>query len=275
MPPTNQVDTKAFSLTIVLLAKTLQFYWYLGHVLSVVSFIFSFFLGFFSSSKSLSYYRYSLFFELISYGIVVKQVHFTKRKSTWNQLLKDENVQYLLFAAVLAMSSYIVGPLTGALYSYVIFSFFHSVSYFRTNILDIMPISLNAQATLNSRITFLTSNYNQQALFFASAAEVTIISNFFWDIPRIFFLMFRNPLRTVVKVMTFAASVVFVKLRYNDSQYTRSVVQQLDMRITMFLSHPVVPKSIASFYNITFKDLVVKYIGPIRISNSTQVKKTQ
>lgn len=275
MPPTNQVDTKAFSLTIVLLAKTLQFYWYLGHVLSVVSFVFSFFLGFFSSSKSLSYYRYSLFFELISYGIVVKQVHFTKRKSAWNQLLKDENVQYLLFAAVLAMSSYIVGPLTGSLYSYVIFSFFHSVSYFRTNILDIMPISLKAQATLNSQITFLTSNYNQQALFFASAAEVTILSNFFWDIPRIFFLMFRNPLRTVVKVMTFAASVVFVKLRYNDSQYTKRVVQELDMRITTFLSHPVVPQSIASFYNITFKDLVVKYIGPIRVSNSTQVKKTQ
>lgn len=275
MSPTNRVDKHASSPAILPLAKTLQFYWYLGHVLSVVCFVCSFLLGFFSPSKSTSFYRYSLFFELISYGIAVKQLHFSKRKSAWNQLLKDENVQYLLFATVLIMSSYVIGPLSGSLYSYVIFSFFHSIAYFQTHILEAMPISLNAQAAINSRITFLTANYNQQALFFASAAEVMIVSNCFWVIPGILILIFRNPLQTFAKVVTFAASIVFVKLRYNDSHYTKAVVQQFDMRITTLLSHPAVPQSVARFYNITFKDLVVKFIGPVRVSISKDVKMSQ
>lgn len=275
MSPTKRVDKNASSPAILPLAKSLQFYWYSGHVLSVVCFVCSFLLGFFSPSKSLTFYRYSLFFEFISYGIVVKQSHFNKRKSVRNQLLKDENVQYLLFATVLIMSSYVIGPLSGSLYSYVIFSFFHSIAYFQTHILEALPISLNAQAAINSRITFLTENYNQQALFFASAAEVMILSNFFWVIPGVLFLIFRNPLKTVVKLLTFAASIVFVKLRYNDSQYTKAVVQQFDMRITTLLSHPAVPQPVARFYNNTFKDFVVKYIGPVRVSISKDVKKSQ
>ncbi|SGZ47553.1 CIC11C00000001451 [Sungouiella intermedia] len=274
MPPTKQVKAKTFSLVVFPLTKTLQFYWYLGHVLSVLCFFLSVIFGFISQAKSISFYRYTLFFELVSYGIVVRQVHFKVKKSSINQILKDENVQYLLFAIVLFVSSFIIGTLSGSLYSYVIFSFFHSVTYFQSHLLDALPISIDSQAAINSRITSITTNYNQQALFFASAAELMIISNFFWTIPGLLILIFRNPLHFVVKALTLAASIVFVKLRFNDSQYTRTVVQQFDMRILTFLSHPAIPLSIVGLYT-SFKNSIMKYIGPIRVPISSGTKKNQ
>lgn len=273
MPP-KPPKTRSLSQAVLPLAKTPQFYWYLGHCFSVISFILSLFWGFFSPGKSLSYYRYTLFFELISYGITIKQAH-GKRKVNKIQFLKDENVQYFIFALILYTASFILGPLSGALYSYVIFSVFHAVTYFQTHLLDALPISLNLQAAINSRISFITTNYNQQALFFASAAEVMILSNFLWSIPGLIFQVFRNPLLVAAKLGIFAASVVFVKLRYNDNQYTKTVVQQFDSRISGFLANPMVPPLLSRLYHATLKDLIVKYVGPIRVPVASVAKKSE
>lgn len=275
MPSNKQVGTKSFVLKVSSLSNGLQFYWFLGHVLSVIFFTCSFVFGFFSPSKSLSYYRFTLFFELLSYGIVIKQIHYKTRQANKNQLLKDENVQYFLFAVILFASSFFIGTLTGSLYSYVIFSFFHSITYFQAHLLDTMPISIASQADINSRITFITANYNQQALILASAGEVMILSNFLWTVPGLLLLIYTQPFYFVVKLLTFASAVIFVKLRYNDSQYTKTVVQQFDMRVCTFLSNPAIPQQISRLYNVTFKDLVVKYVGPIKVPASSVTKKTQ
>lgn len=275
MPPRTQVKPKTVSLTILPLTRTLQFYWFLGHVLSVFCFLLSLLFGVFSSRKSLTYYRLTLFFELVSYSIVAKQVHFKTRTFNRGHVLKDENVQYLIFAVVLLMSSFIVGPLSGSLYSYAIFSFFHSLTYFQSNLLEALPLSLGSQSAISTRISFITTNYNQQALFFASAGEVMILSSFLWSVPGLIFQIFSHPLVVAVKLLTFVATVVFVKLRYNDSQFTKAVVQQFDQRIGAFLTHPAVPSNISRLYNVTFKDFVNRYISPIKAPTLTSEKKTQ
>lgn len=275
MAPKKQVSGRSVSQTLSHLVKSLQFYWYLGHVFSVASFTLSMVTGFFSPSRSLSYYRSTLIFELISYGIVVKQVRYKTKKVSLEQLLKDENVQYLLFAIILFTSSFVIGPITGALYSYVTFSFFHSISYFQAHVLESLPISINSQASINSKISFVTTNYNQQALLFASAGEVMILTNFLWSAPGLLLLIFRKPIYSVVKVLTFVAAVVFVKLRYNDSQYTKTVVQQFDFRIASLLANPMVPVQVSTFYNVTFKNFVLKYVGPIKVGAPVVTKKNQ
>lgn len=261
----KQLQHKSFVQTIVPLAKTSQFYWYIGHVLSVVSFAGQMLYSLFSAPKALRYYRYTLLFELISYGIVIKQVHFKTKAPSRNQVLKDENVQYFLLALILWVTSFKIGAVAGALYSFVIFSFFHSVAYFQSNILSSLPISISAQDTINSRISFITSNYNQQALFLAASAETMIITTFLWGAPFLIFKLFKDPIFVIVDLYAFVAVVVFVKLRYNDSQHTLNVVNQFDYKISTTLSNPMLPPAIGAFYNVSFKGFVQKWIGPIRV----------
>lgn len=274
MPPTTQ-PAKSLIRSIPLLLSTLQFYWYVGHVLSLFNFVGYLFYSFFSAGKSTSYYRYALFFELISYGIVIKQVHSNSKSFNRSRFLRDENVQYFLLALTLWASSFKIGAISGALYSYAIYSFFHSMTYFQANILERIPISLQSQAAINARITYVTSNFNQQALFIASTGEVMLFPYFLMAVPNLVFKLFRDPVYVAVQLYTFLALVVFVKLRYNENQYTQAAVQQLDLRISGVLANPMIPPQISALYNVAFKQFILRYLGPIRIAPATSVKKKQ
>lgn len=274
MPPTTQ-PAKSLIRSIPLLLSTLQFYWYIGHVLSLFNFVGYLFYSFLSTGKSTSYYRYTLFFELISYGIVIMQVHSNSKSFNRSRFLRDENVQYFLLALTLWASSFKIGAISGALYSYAIYSFFHSMTYFQANILERIPISLQSQAAINARITYITSNFNQQALFIASTGEVMLFPYFLMAVPNLVFKLFRDPVYVAVQLFTFLALVVFVKLRYNEIQYTQAAVQQLDLRISAVFANPMIPPQISALYNVAFKQFILRYLGPIRISPATSVKKKQ
>lgn len=273
MAPKTSPPSKSLTQTVLALAKTPQIYWFAAHVASILSFVGTTFFGLFSAAKALSYYRYMLFFQLASYAIVIKQVHSPPKSRV--ALIRDENVQYFLFAFVLWLVSFKIGTSAGTPYSYVIFLVFHAASYFQTHLLEALPISLSAQAGINARISHFTSSYTQQGLFFAAASEVMMLTNFLWQIPRILISIFRDPVYVVVEVFTVAAVTVFIKLRYNESQNTRTVVQQFDARATGLLSHPVVPAQISLLYHTTFKGFVARYIAPIQLPSVSVAKKTQ
>lgn len=273
MSPKTPQPPKSLVQTVLALSKTPQLYWFAAHVFSVFSFIGFILVGFFSSAKALSYYRYMLFFQLVSYAIVIKQVHSPPKSR--NALIRDENVQYFLFALVLWVVSFKIGTAAGTPHSYLIFLVFHAASYFQTHLLEALPVPISTQAAINARIAQFSSSYTQQGLFFAAASEVMMISNFLWQIPGFLLSIFRAPLFAVVQALTAIAVVVFVKLRYNESQNTKTVVQQFDAKVTGILSYPVVPPQLSLFYHTTFKALVARYIAPIQIPSVSVAKKTQ
>ncbi|CUM66338.1 uncharacterized protein PRCAT00004001001 [Priceomyces carsonii] len=276
MGTTNQAGNNRSNHSILPLLRTQQFYWYLGHVLTLVFFVLNFF------SRSLRVYRLCLLAILLSYFIVIRQIFFKgQAKKTLKsisdpgfryQLLKDENVQYLILALVFFASSFIVGQVTGGLYSFAIFSLFHSLSYFQTNIVSGLPIGASRKNSISSAITRFTTGYNKQALFIAANSETIMLSGVFISIPLSAFRIFRNPLYVLVNVFLFATIVVFLKLRYDSNQYTQAVFNQWDTKINQLLMHPSAPPSLKYTYSTTFKGLLKRYIEPIKIQKN--IKKT-
>lgn len=63
---------------ILRLAKTQQFYWFLGHVFAIIFFSFYQVLLIFSATKSLKYYKFTLLSILVTYVIVIKQIYLRK-----------------------------------------------------------------------------------------------------------------------------------------------------------------------------------------------------
>lgn len=275
MPPKTTQRPKSLIATVKSLSKTPQLYWFLAHVLSLVNFAGSFIFGLFSPVKALSYYRYTFFFQLISYGIVIKQVHFSSSAGSRSQLLRDENVQYFLFAFILWLVSFKIGTLAGTPYSYIIFLFFHVATYLQSHLLESLPIPIATQAAISSRITYLTTNFTQQSLYLAATSEVMMVVNILWQIPRLVINLFRDQVFAAVHVFSIVAVIVFVKLRYNENQTMKLVVQQLDAKAAGFLSNPMLPPQLLVFYQTTFKQFVAKYISPIKVPTRSVQKKTE
>lgn len=259
---------------MMLLIKTPQFYWFWGHTLSIFTFLLSILFGFFSLTQSLRQYRLSLFFELLSYGIVINQSYSKGKRTAWQQKLVDANVQYFVYALGLLAFSFITKPVSGTLYSYVIYSFFHAITYFQANLLQALPISLTVQSKVSSQIDHITI-YNEQALLFAAAAEVLVISNFAWSIPGFVLNLIRTPFQAALRFLFMIFCIGFVKLRYDDSQSTRLVMKQVDSQIGGTLAHPAVPSQIYNFYQATLKGFIRTYIEPIKLSGPSVTKKNQ
>lgn len=280
-PGSNQLQYRSFIQTIIPLSKTLQFYWFIGHVLSFYFFLLTTIFSFFSRRKSLYYYQLTLVFVIITYSIVIKQIYlkntsFTAlRKKLTINLLKDENVQYLLLAVTLLVSSFKIGSISGGLYSFEIFSIFHILSYFQNYLLNSLPLSLSTQQSINSKINFFTSNYNQQALYVAANSELFLPIGFFLQIPSLLFTLFRDPVYVVVYIQVFIMVVVFVKLRYNDNKFSQSIVAQWDAKVQQIVNHPQLQTyQLGQLYNGTIKGLLNSYLGPIRIA-PVSAKKSQ
>lgn len=282
MPPkTNQLQPRGLIQTIVPLAKTQQFYWYVGHVLTVLLFVFNQISSFIAPARSEALYRWALLAVLATYAIVVRQIHFRGglgqivSKATSPGFLRDDNVQYLGLALVLYLSSFKIGAVAGTLYSFAIFSVFHALTYFQNNLLHALPLPIERQQALNTRINDFTTNSNQQALLIAANAELFTPLSFVLQLPALVFRIFRDPVYVIVDVLTLATIVVFLKLRFNQNKYTQTVVQQLDLRISAFVSNPLLPLQ-AQLFGIyaAFRNALVTYIGPIRISAGATAKKT-
>lgn len=280
-PGSKQLQHKSFVQNTIQLSKTLQFYWFIGHVLSISFFILTTTFSFFSKKRSLYYYKLTLVFVIITYSIVLKQIYFKntklaslKKKLTIN-LLKDENVQYLLLAVTLLISSFKIGSISGGLYSFEIFSIFHVLSYFQNHILSSLSLSISTQQSINSKINFFTSNYNQQALYIAANSELFLPVGFLLQMPFLLFTVFRDPLYVAIYVLVFILVVVFVKLRYNDNKFSQSIVAQWDAKAEQIVNHPQLQAyQLGPFYKEKVKGLLNTYLGPIKIS-PVSAKKSQ
>lgn len=250
------------------LIKTQQFYWFFGHVLAILFFALNFITGFFRPRSSLRYYQFALLSIILTYLIVIKQIHFKSgfKFSTINiRLLRDENVQYLTLAVVLYTSSFVIGQTQASLYSFVIFAVFHVLTYFQNHLLSVFLPSIAAQQRINSLITQFIHKFNQPALFLASNAEIMmLLFAGFQLIPSVLFLLFkRNFVYLGVQALVFVVIAAFNKLRYDGNQYTKTVVESMDARANQFVTQVNNPQVAELYHKI--RNNAINYFGLIQL----------
>lgn len=257
------------------LLKTQQFYWFLGHVLAILFFVLHFVTSFFNPASSLKYFRFSLLSILLTYTLVIKQIY-SRKNFTVNKLIRDENVQYLTLALVLYLASFSIGPVPSSLYSFVIFGTFHVLSYFQNNLLQFVP-KLATQQRLNSLINLFTESLNSQAMGTAALGEIVLLGLIGMQLPGALFLdlLFkRKYIAVLTKFGVFGFVLVFDKLRYDLSEYTKAIVRQFDTQaggLLAKLGNPKVTELYASFKREVFG----KYLLKIKLPAAEKAKEAK
>ena len=232
-----------------------QFYWWLGHVIVVCNG-----LVYFSSILSLNtnsvYYKRAYLGALLSHAVVIYNSVIAKDATINVNILSDENVHYF----VIAFYWYSYQPIAVTLVPFFIFSIFHTLSYFRSAILPIIP-SNTYTANLNAKIKHFTSTHHTTAMHYVAYIEVVLI------LGRIILgmLIFRT------SVLALIIFIHFLRLRYYLSNYTKNAILNTTMHLDKWLllpdqsssSSPKLPENLTVVSNIylSVKRLVMRYAG--------------
>lgn len=204
-----------------------QFYWFLGHFLTLYHY-FRYCLSF--SSHSIKYY-YSrvLFFITITYGIVLYQFYKSgqlKLITLPRQLRSLDNLQYFTMSLILYFCSN-AKILSSALVSPVIFSLFHSLNYFKENLLPFAPLNPMLKNVLSERLTFFITNYNEKFLVLAQNSEIVTVVQVGFFLPiALVSLLIRFNFINVLKLVSIVTYAWFFKLRFLQSPQMKLMIQQ-------------------------------------------------
>lgn len=198
------------------LVQTLQFSWFVGHLLTVIATIL-FALSYIRIFPNASWlwYKLALVGVIESFGVLIYQL---VRKSGVNvkTLIADENVQYLLLAVVLFVQSpYVFLTLS----TFFLFSTFHVLSYLKNFLLPALGVS--DQSRISEQIGAFVAANNNKSIGLASLLEVyTLVS--------LFVRVITFSKRSIVPFLAYA---VFMKLKFEKLAFTRNAFKQLEMSI--------------------------------------------
>lgn len=256
--------------------KTQQFYWFAGHVIAIASFL-VFQLGFFFGPRTaLKYYRVTLLSLIGTYLIVIFKRHsIPKLRLIVNQFLRDENICYFALAVSLWLFSFKLGPTAGSLYSFVIFSFFHVLTYINANLIGLVVSNVQEQRLISARITQFSSLYYDMALLMAANAEIILTAMSVVQVPLVIVirLLFHGDVFGVLVNVVFAlVMITFLKLRYDCNVHTQAILHAFDGRIEQFLFQANIPM-LSTIYKTQFKGKFLKAVGMIKLPK-TQGKDT-
>lgn len=215
-----------------------EFYWFLGHFFTIIFFIFYAVFSFIKSYSTLKYYRRTLLSALISYFIVIKQVHY-KKTNNFQDLLSDENFYYFLLSLIFYGSSY-NGIFTGAcLYSYVIFAFLHVINYTSNTLLVLIPFKDQTNLEkVTIFVNYFKIKYQENLLFVSTNSElflvilnlIQLVPNFFYDL-----LFKKNYIYFYNKLFIAISLVIFSKAKYDLNYHFKFVLTHIDIKINEFL----------------------------------------
>lgn len=195
--------------------QTLQFAWYIGHVITVVSTIFYAltYVKVFPSSYKF-WYSLALIGVIESFGVLLFQ---TVKKHGFNaKLLAEDNAQYLFLGVLL----FIAPPhVLLTLLVFFLFSTFHVLSYTKHFILPALDIP--ETHPLSKKIGDFVAANNNKSIQLAALLEVVTLA---WLFVRV--ITFRKRSLT-----PFLAYLIFIKLRYEKSAFTRNYFKQAEIRV--------------------------------------------
>lgn len=201
--------------------KTLQFAWYVGHVVTVISTIFFLltYIRIFPSAYRF-WYKLALLGVVESFGVLIFQA---VKKNGFNPklLLAEDNTQYFLLGALLFVASpYVLLTLA----TFFLFSTFHVLSYTKYYILP--AIDIPDTHPISKHIGNFVAANNNKSIQLASVLEVYTLG---WLFVRV--LTFRKRSLT-----PFLIYLVFIKLRYEKSTFTRNYFKTVELKIEDFVN---------------------------------------
>lgn len=162
-----------------------------------------------------------------------------------NALLSNDNVQYLF----VALSLFSVLPkITLSILPFSVLSSFHAVSYMRTTLLP--ALNIPASGFLIAAMGNFVKFYNDKSLFVAAHIEVVTLL-----LIAIKAVCFKKGYW-----LAFLVYAGFVKLRYERSSVTRSVLKSWEVTLDGLFSHPNIPVQIKSIW-VSFKGGISRYVG--------------
>lgn len=214
--PVKPAAKPAIKPDLLATVQTLQFAWFVGHATTLLSLVF-FFLSYvrvFPLSYML-WYKTALAGVVESFGVLLYQ-SVSKSGFSVTQLLRDDNVQYLALALVLFVYSPYVAL---SLATFFVFSVFHVLSYVKHNLFPALDIKDTHPASVRIGEFIAANNTNSIAL--ASLLEVYTA---LWMFLRV--VTFR-----LVSLIPFLAYAVFLKLRFEKSQFTRNAFKSVEVRV--------------------------------------------
>lgn len=210
------------------LVKTLQFAWFVGHVITLfatILFALTYVRVFPAASRF--WYKLALVGVLDSFGVLVFQA-VKKGGAKPAALLGDDNVHYLfLGVGLLCVSPYVLLTLT----VFVLFSTFHVLSYAKHYLLPVAHIG--ESHPLSVKIGQFVLANNAASIRWAAVLEVATLA---WLLVRV--ITFRTAL-----VVPFVVYAVFVKLRFEKSAFTRSAFKSVEIRAELAVNATSNPKA--------------------------------
>ncbi|KAK7207755.1 hypothetical protein BZA70DRAFT_272139 [Myxozyma melibiosi] len=224
-PPAESVSTR-----LIKLAKTLQFAWFTGHVFVLVGVLFYVLSAIrFAPGTSWArfWYRETYFSVIATYGIVLYR-SYRASTPTATTIIRDDNVQYLFIALLWLISK----PLLITLPPFAIYSFFHVLTYTRTNLLPTLgqPTTTGPAAQIQSFV----DNYNDKFTALVGNLELVLLVRLFFNA-----ILFRKG--SWISLIIYGA---FIRLRFEQSAFTRQAVKNWEVRADSLIAHPSVPAGV-------------------------------
>ena len=245
-----------------------QFYWFLGHFLTLYHFV-RFHLSFWSYESQRHHYSMVLLYISITYAIVLYQFYKSGQlkifeyKSLLKQVKSLDNLQYFLILSVLFVCSSFGTMINGSLYSPVIFSLFHCLNYFKENLLPFLALNSVLKNVVNNNITSFISNYNSNFLQMAQFFEIICCLRVgLLSLPINFLkltVLFRFNSRTISNIIACSCYICFFKLRFLQSQSTKLLLNQSLIKI-----EALIPLQFHQQWHL-FKNLVVTMFAKVPV----------
>ncbi|KAI1660945.1 hypothetical protein F4813DRAFT_348854 [Daldinia decipiens] len=238
---------------ILALAKTLQFAWFSGHLLLLLS-LFRYSIGLiafnYTSRWARFTYRTAFFSAALTYGIVVYKTWRARQKVGAKSpgvlgLLADENVQYLAMAVVW----FLAPQYTFALFPYGIYSIFHVATYTRSNLIPtIQPNKIPAGASpgakpqsaspLAEAIGNFVKQYYDTSMSVVSALEILLWFRLF--LSAVFFQR-----RSWILITIYTA---FLRTRFAQSTHVQDSFRRLESRVDSLVGAQGNPPAVRSVW---------------------------
>lgn len=186
----------------------------------------------------------------------------TKKKNA-TTILRDENVQYLLFAFFhWLFASPFFGPINpSTLYPFAIYAVFHASNYSQASIIPYLPyVAASTKQRWCSNIVHFHRLFNERSRMLASNTEVLLVTFYFGPFIKLFFRIalgrfwsasaggspqFWYDFKTIV---LFLVTIVFLRARFAVDTYTRTQIQSYDATINRFVWNPMLPHQLRQVF---------------------------
>lgn len=236
--PTKTNVTEEF----VKLSKTNEFKWYASDILVLLNSVLSIFLWRSSPGASTFFFKGAFLFSTASFGFVLFQKYHAAIPA-FTTLLTDDSFQYFIYSAL-----WLVSPRKlFSLLPIIILALFHALTYAKSYVLPIFH-----DKVWSGRIDNFIVSYNEPLTTASSSIEFFLLLN----------LIFNAILFRTRSWVTLAVYVIFFKLRFQTSTFTRQVVKQWEVRVDQLAGNPALPPAAKNIW-AQFKGVIAKIPGTV------------